>query len=1019
MINLRNPEFAEITNTELPSGTPDELRSYLETMRADLCQRKDFKIASHQRFLRRVLSPDSPVRSLLMVHGTGVGKTCTAIQIAEEYIMRPEFQEKKVLVVSSGAVEQNFRTQIFEMSRVKIDTVAGTLESKQCTGRRYLDMLMRIEKEPKNWEDPEIRERLERTADRLINEFYEFTTYASFGSLLVSKLMGSAADLTTAKQWVKDNLEGRLIIIDEAHNIREGSELKTAKELSRGLAMLAKQVPDVTLVLLTATPMFDTYKEIEYFINLFMWNDKRQAPTDSVKLDDIFNTEGILKEGDGAETFRRWCQDYVSYVKGENPFTFPFRLPPPLTATTNLPRSYLGKPIGDRERLRYLPLVDSPAAGIQRAVLSGESGEGGEDETLMQSTIAVLPENKPFDEVFSSEGNQYSYRTAPFLTPEQIGNHSAKFKRVLEAIESSKGVVLVYSNFVTMGSQLFAMALEEHGYAPAVGEALLSNPAYTGPAKGKYGLITARLNPKKISRLVKLAKSSKNKNGETLRVIVVSPIASEGIDFRYVRQVHILDPWWNMSRIEQVIGRGLRTCSHSDLVFPEQNCTVYLHIVRHGGKRECFDEYTYRIRVEPKAVKIARVRKVMAEYAMDCPMQNVINTLPEQWRNLEVTQKRAEGGEDVIYKLSSLLSPSFMNPGEDAIQCKVTIPDEPDDDHVRPLSTYLDVRDEMLSTLAKMFIDKPIWDKDELFGALKNYSKEAAVYNIQQAIQTGFRFKDAFGRPAVLESKGDLYALAPVGVPNGTMVERTTLPPEKGRASLPDAEEREEPEAEVAPDILDVKREAYAFPGDAKVRFSPEVLNSYIFDHVLTDEERKTYLRGRPDGLYFDRFRIGEDVVVLGHENTVPTDLSSDQLTAFNAWNTERMQWFIANKGKLYGTVAPNGKFAFSKVEVKKNGTVARFTKKQKQYRPIVCNTGAHQSGDVIRAFAKTIDPDGLGVPDTVTTNEKACVYAELLARKAGQADAGKCFWVTPQELSVLFDNPANRKTFADTFPKK
>jgi hypothetical protein len=131
------------------------------------------------------------------------------------------------------------------------------------------------------------------------------------------------------------------------------------------------------------------------------------------------------------------------------------------------------------------------------------------------------------------------------------------------------------------------------------------------------------------------------------------------------------------------------------------------------------------------------------------------------------------------------------------------------------------------------------------------------------------------------------------------------------------------------------------------------------------------------------------------------------------------MQWFIEHKDKLYGTVAPNGKFAFSKVEVKKNGTVVRFAKKQKQYRPIVCNTGAHQSGDVIRAFARTIDPDGPGIPETVTTNEKACVYAELLARAAGATDTNNCFWVTPQELSILFDNPANRKAFADTFPKK
>lgn len=1014
MINLSNPEFAEITNAELPSGTPDELRTYLEKMRTDLCQKTDFKISPNQRFLRRVLSPDSPVRSLLMVHGTGVGKTCTAIQVAEEYILRPEYQDKKVLVVSSGAVEQNFRTQIFEMDRVKIDEISGTMESKQCTGRRYLDMLMRIEKEPKNWLNPDTRDRLERTANKLIDEFYEFSTYATFGSTLVSQLTGSAADLAFSKQWVKDNLEGRLIIIDEAHNIRESGDAKVAKELSRGLAMLAQQVQGITLVLLTATPMFDTYKEIEYYINLFLWNDKRQAPTESVKLDDIFTSEGVLKEGPATDVFKRWCNEYVSYVKGENPFTFPFRLPPPLTVSTNLPKSYLNKPIGDRERLRYLPLVECKAAGIQQTVLRKERGDGSEDETLMRPTIAVLPENKSFEEVFQPRGVKFQYRGEPFLTPARIGDHSAKFKRIIEAISQSKGVVLVYSNFVTMGAQLFAMALEEHGYAPVVGEPLLANPAFRGEEKGKYGLITSKLSIPKIEEVLRAAKARNNRDGERLRVIITSPIASEGIDFRYVRQVHILDPWWNMSRLEQVIGRGLRTCSHSALTFSEQNCTVYLHVVRHGGDRECFDEYTYRVRVEPKATKIARVRRVMAEYAMDCPLQNVLNTLPEEWRDLEITQKRAEGNEEVTYKLSSLMAPSFMDTPE-VIQCKIK-PSTADPDHVRPLSTYLDVRDEMLSTLGKLFIDKPIWDREELFGALKDYSEESIVYNLQQAIQTGFRFKDSFGRPALLESKGDLYTLAPIGAPANTIVERTTVPPPKGRAPIPEPEAVEEGPAEVEESILDDKREQYAWPGNARERFSREVLNSYIFDHLLTDEERKTYLRTRPRGLFVSRLFVpASEVIVLGHENTLPPELAPRDLTAYNAWSRGVLQSFIDRKERLYGTVSGNGKFAFSKVELNEDGTVSRFTKRQKQYRPIVCNTGAHQGTEIIKAFARTVDREGVGIPDTVVTNDKACIYAELLARE----EQNGCFWLTPQETSVLFDSPENRKAFADTFPKK
>jgi hypothetical protein len=244
-------------------------------------------------------------------------------------------------------------------------------------------------------------------------------------------------------------------------------------------------------------------------------------------------------------------------------------------------------------------------------------------------------------------------------------------------------------------------------------------------------------------------------------------------------------------------------------------------------------------------------------------------------------------------------------------------------------------------------------------------------------------------------------------------------------------EVKEEP-GEVEEGILDRMRDGYAFPGDARTRFSREVLNSYVFDHLLTDEERKTYIRDKPRGLFLSNFYIpASDIIVLGHENTIPSELSPQNLTAYNAWSKRLLDSFIEKKDRLYGTVSGNGKFAFSKVELNEDGTVSRFTKRQKQYRPIVCNTGAHQGTEIIKAFAKTIDSDDgkPGIPDTVTTNDKACIYAELLARREAEREiiarrrgeelTANCFWLTPQETSVLFDSPENRKAFADTFPKK
>jgi hypothetical protein len=56
----------------------------------------------------------------------------------------------------------------------------------------------------------------------------------------------------------------------------------------------------------------------------------------------------------------------------------------------------------------------------------------------------------------------------------------------------------------------------------------------------------------------------------------------EGVDFKNVRQVHLLDPWWNDSRMQQVIGRGVRFCSHKDLPPDKRVVDVFIHLASLG-----------------------------------------------------------------------------------------------------------------------------------------------------------------------------------------------------------------------------------------------------------------------------------------------------------------------------------------------------------------------------------------------------------------------------------------------------
>ena len=63
-----------------------------------------------------------------------------------------------------------------------------------------------------------------------------------------------------------------------------------------------------------------------------------------------------------------------------------------------------------------------------------------------------------------------------------------------------------------------------------------------------------------------------------LKVLLGSPSIKEGVSLLRVKQVHIMEPYWNMSRLEQVIGRAIRFCSHKDVPFDEREVQVNIYI---------------------------------------------------------------------------------------------------------------------------------------------------------------------------------------------------------------------------------------------------------------------------------------------------------------------------------------------------------------------------------------------------------------------------------------------------------
>jgi superfamily II DNA or RNA helicase len=1063
-VNVTLDELKETKVTDLPSPGGDT--TLLWNMREEACASASsvFKLQPQQRFLRRVLSPDAPTQGLLMVHGTGTGKTCTAIQIAEEYILRPEFQNKKVFVLANPAVQENFKYQIFDASQVNVDDGGITL-SKQCTGRRYLEILQRTKAYPLVWSSQEGRERIMKSASKIIDEFYEFWGYEEFGNELDrQQLKRNTRDM---EEWIRTTFDNRLIIIDEAHNLRDTTETTASEKIvNAALKKIIQVANGITLVLLTATPMFDNFNEIVDYFNLFLWNERRQAPSKSLTTDDFFTKDGDFVNQDARSAFGELCKSYVSYVKGENPFTFPFRLDPPDSMIASIPRTHDIDNKLITVPIKYLKLTHAIMSPYQSTIVRALR------RTKLQEprTICVLPENKNFNQAMNVDGDQYTYAGIPFLAPSQVGTYSAKFVSVLNCIkQESTGIVFVYSNIVEMGARLFAMCLEEHGFKPAFGIPLMKETSgeIASGSSGLYALFTSETSRADIKKTLGRLKQKGNKDGKEIRVIIASPKVSEGVDFKYVRQIHVLDPWYNMSRIEQVLGRGMRTCSHALLPQLQQNCTVYLHVTRHpNDTQETLDEYIYRVFVEKKAIGMAKVKKAIIESAMDCTLEYSVNKLPPEWLDLEIRQTRSQDGETISKKLRELTAPVFL---EDTSFTCDEVKDTKDTKHVRPLTAILDIKDEILDNLAKLFLEKPVWRLSDITDAMKPYDTDIIRYILQNAVSQGFRLKDRNGRVGRLETKDGFLAFTVDE--NETLMDRLLPPLQPNKIPLDtnvpeEAEPRVEPEAPLIqqqPEVVayagisgivekgiqttvtlknpqtkrSEKQVIYTWPGETK-NFSYFVREWYYVDHVMDPEDRKAHifssLNSGTAPPYLNAMVIDapQKFYVFGPDEFYTPDKEpyvpiGAALDAYKEWRERLKDRFVVGKDNFFAAMKAEAViFNVDDKYVDEQG----FPKKADRTKVIGGRTCVFFEEKILNAFAKWFGYSLIGnerdkgnrpggVEGGTLTKQERCMMLAMLSRKAIVDKKAGFDWYTREEWAVLSEDATRKDLLARLNPKK
>lgn len=219
---------------------------------------------------------------------------------------------------------------------------------------------------------------------------------------------------------------------------------------------------------------------------------------------------------------------------------------------------------------------------------------------------------------------------------------SSKMLNIIFNIAKSEGPVIVYSNYVRVeGIEVLKIYLEYMGYTE-----------YNKDCKGNcYVEYTGSTQDNMKKEIREVFRGNNNVNGGKIKIILLSPAGTEGLDFlRNIRQVHILEPYWNEVRILQLIGRAIRRCSHSDLPFDKRLVEVYRYYST-TKKVESTDIYIKSI-AEKKQKSINSFLQAMKEAAVDCELNKEHNMTDEQYTCFKFNEESL---------FDAMIGPAYVN----------------------------------------------------------------------------------------------------------------------------------------------------------------------------------------------------------------------------------------------------------------------------------------------------------------------------------------------------------------------
>lgn len=516
-----------------------------------ICYPEKFTFQLPQLFVSNFINPSTNYKGILLYHKIGAGKTCAALQIAEQWV-----DKRNVILICPASLVGNFYKEI----------------RSECTGNAYISKVEREELKSLNVMSNEYRNMV-KDINKRIDKNYQIYSYNKFVDLVNSK---------------KIKLDNTLLIIDEVQNIvsEHGSFYTTI------MGAIRKAPDNFRIVIMSATPIFDKPMELGLTLNLLRpkleWpvGNKFNEQFISYKIKDGIPIYGLRKE----KELRNRLNGYISYYQGAPSYVFPERIQKIVKCPMSHYQYDCYKVVQEREgKINKLDLLKLPNNFfIGSRIISNIAFP---NKKVNKAGLDAL--------------------TSKNMNLENLKIYSTKYYQIMKRVLRSSGTIFIYSGFKEYGGLMsFIKILEHYGYV---------NFTENGPGKLRYAVWSGDESSDVKERLKDVFNMQSNQNGSKLKIVLGSPAIKEGVSLLRVRQIHIIEPYWNMSRLEQVIGRGIRFCSHKDVDIEKRKVNVYIYIasipteLREKEKETIPDKNDRTVTVDEHIYNMALAKKKLSD----------------------------------------------------------------------------------------------------------------------------------------------------------------------------------------------------------------------------------------------------------------------------------------------------------------------------------------------------------------------------------------------------------------------